>query len=290
MVQKRSMRKTEHRPISSLQPHDLQASVFGDLSEVELRDLADDIERNGLQTPVEILSDGTIICGHQRVRAHKLLGKQEIACWVRDDLEQQGDAAVECRLIDDNLHRRQLSKLAIARCYQMLKKVALENGYDGDDANEDLRDHLAKRFGLSGKQVERYVRMLDAPFVVQQAFDAGKLRQKEVLAVVALDADEQQQIAQQIEEGLTPKDVVKSHVTDQQATEVGVVTAVYRLVRALETAETQISDRIDELPGRRLEFQLGELLTGARFVQKLHGELTKKIEAEESENWSDDES
>jgi ParB/RepB/Spo0J family partition protein len=278
MAKKPRKRTIEHRPTASLKPHPMQATIFGDLSEVELQDLADDIEKNGLKMPPEVLPDGTIVCGHQRVRAFQLLGRETIPCWVNEDLAKQGAAAIEARLIEDNLHRRQLSKLAIARCYLALKEAALENGDDREDAKEDLRDHLAERFKMSGKQLERYVKMLDAPIPVQLAFEGGELSQKEVLAVVELDSDRQQQIAEQIEGGEVPKEVVKPHVQRQRNSEVGVETAVFRLARALETAERQqIADRLDELKGRHLVPQLSKLLKGARYVTNLHRLLKQRI-------------
>ncbi len=271
------------RPIGSLKPHAEQAELFGDVNDASLQLLADSMDKNGQNDPAEILPDGTIICGHQRVRAGKRLGWEMIDCWVREDLAKQGPAAIKARLIEDNLHRRQLSLLGIARCYLALKEAALENGDDREDAKEDLRDHLAKRFKKSGKQMERYVQMLDAPPAVQHAFEADKLTQKDVLAVVALDADEQQQIVQRIEDGEIPKAVVKPYRVAKQDREVGVETAVKQLTKALETAERQIASRLDEIVGCRLRTHLKKLLSGARFVKKLHKVVEEKAKQEEIE-------
>jgi uncharacterized protein with von Willebrand factor type A (vWA) domain len=125
--------------------------------------------------------------------------------------------------------------------------------------------------------------MLDAPLTVQQAFESGKLSQKDVLAVVALDPDEQQQIAEQIDAGVIPKTAVKPYVQRQQDQEVGAETVVFRIARALEDAERQIDGRLDEITGRRLEYQLSKLAKGARFVRQLHKKLKQKIEEEEQD-------
>ena len=60
----------------------------------EIEALARDMDENGLRDPVEVLPDGTLVTGHQRVRAAGLLGWEEIDVVVRHDLADRGDAAV----------------------------------------------------------------------------------------------------------------------------------------------------------------------------------------------------
>ncbi len=83
MTKKPRKRRIEYREITKLKPHPLQATFFRDLSDVELQALADDIEKNELKDPPEILPDGTIICGNQRIRAYQLLERETIPCWIR---------------------------------------------------------------------------------------------------------------------------------------------------------------------------------------------------------------
>ena len=54
--------------VDDLRPHPRQSELFRDLSEIEFAFLAGDIKRNGLQQPIEITPDGTVIAGHQRLR------------------------------------------------------------------------------------------------------------------------------------------------------------------------------------------------------------------------------
>ena len=93
-------RKVQHWDITKLKRHPKQAEFFNDLSDTELQSLARDIEDNGQLTPVEILPDGTIIAGHQRVRAVKSLGWEKVRVWVRQDLADAGEEAVEKRLLE----------------------------------------------------------------------------------------------------------------------------------------------------------------------------------------------
>lgn len=282
MRKRKLRRRIEPRPVDSLRPHPAQDAVFGDLPDAELQLLADDMQANGQANPIEILADGTIICGHQRVRAAKLLSWTRIECWVRDDLEAEGEAAVMDRLIADNLHRRQLSHLAIARCYAERKKLG-RNNLSGD-ADGDLRDLLAKQFDLGGRQLDRYARMLDAPIEVQLAYERGELTQRQVLSVVGLDADDQQEIADQITGAAKAADVVERYIRRSSAGLPSVETIVHRLVRAVKSAERDLSGRCDEVEARRLSQQLEALDRGCEFLGQLHQDLTRMITEEEEDD------
>ncbi len=121
-------KKLVTRQLSQLRPHPRQKEVFAELSGVALQDLADTIAANGLLNPVEINGANVIIAGHGRVAAAQLLGWPEIDCWLRDDLT---DEQADRRHVEDNLHRRQLSKLELARAYKALLELdshELRNG------------------------------------------------------------------------------------------------------------------------------------------------------------------
>jgi ParB-like chromosome segregation protein Spo0J len=66
--------QVERWKISRLKARPQQAAIFGDVSAAELDALAADMTEHGQRDPVEILPDGTIAAGHQRVRAAKKLG------------------------------------------------------------------------------------------------------------------------------------------------------------------------------------------------------------------------
>jgi ParB family chromosome partitioning protein len=120
------VQKTRKWTIARLKEHPKQADLFGDVTDEELKALAENMRINGLQQPIEVLPDGTIVCGYQRVRAARVLGWKRIEVVVRDDLFRAGPLAVETRLIDDNFHRRQLSPLGRARC--MKRHLEIKTG------------------------------------------------------------------------------------------------------------------------------------------------------------------
>jgi hypothetical protein len=86
-------RKIEMRQIADLKPHPKQAQLFGHTPRHQIEELAADIRRNGQLQPGEVLPDNTLLAGHNRAEALRLLGRTEMAVWVRDDLANDPVAA-----------------------------------------------------------------------------------------------------------------------------------------------------------------------------------------------------
>lgn len=67
---KSSLGRIEDRPVASLKPNTLNATVFLEsLADDSILELAKDIQRHGLRNPIEIAQDGTIVEGERRWRA-----------------------------------------------------------------------------------------------------------------------------------------------------------------------------------------------------------------------------
>jgi ParB/RepB/Spo0J family partition protein len=228
-------RKIVKRRLSQLRPHPRQRVTFTEHSAAEIQELADDIDANGLNNPVEITPNNTIIAGHGRLAAVKLLGRKEIDCWLRDDLT---DEEADRRHIMDNKNRRHLTPLGQARVYRAEKELdndVLRNGEGGD-----LRDIIGRKLRASGRKLDRLVKILDTPIEIQHAYELGLLTQKQALAVAALPDDQQEQIATRIRNGDTPRDVVKQVVPNKpQVTNVG--RELDELGKALQVAQQKIS-------------------------------------------------
>ena len=276
-------RRYETWPIESLKPHPSQAHLFGHGSETENRDLIADLRKNKLIHAIEILSDGTIICGHQRVQAAKHLGWKTIRCWVRTDLEEQGPEAVETRLIEDNLSRRQLGKLGMARCYVRLRELARDGSYFAEeDITGDLRDYFAQRFGLSGRTLDRLAKMLKTPLPVQMAYERDELAQGQVLVIAKMDAHLQEEIAARIENGENAKEFLRSYLRRPKTARVSAEAVAFRVARELTNAQRELKGRFHTLPGRKLETQLEKFKLGQQFLNKLLKYIETAIAAEKS--------
>jgi len=221
------------RKLSKLKDHPRQAEMFGDVDEVELRALADDMKKQGLRDPIEITSDNVVIAGHQRVRAAKLLGWTEIDVIIRDDLVDKG--AVEEHLINDNFVRRQLSPLARAKCIRRLMEIEL--GRDtknfGQTRREELKRRIAIRMHLSTRSVSRYLLIVDAPLAIQRAFDAGKITLSVAGKTALLSSSAQVEVVRRIESGEQASAVIAECTQGGRPDKRGAQKSFGRLVRCL---------------------------------------------------------
>ena len=64
-----------YQPVKALRPYDRNARTH---SRKQMRQIADSIKRFGFTNPVLVADDGTIIAGHGRVVAAKLIGMAEV--------------------------------------------------------------------------------------------------------------------------------------------------------------------------------------------------------------------
>jgi len=262
----------EKRSLSSLQPHPQQAALFPPLSDLELKALANDIERNGLQQPVEILPDGTIICGHQRVAAAKLLGWAEIDCNIRTDLAEAGDEAVEQRLIEDNLHRRQLDELGVARIYRHLKQQ--RPGKRAGNGAGNLRDELAKRFDGSGRTLDRWAKVLNADPAVQEAVSQRRLTLSEANRIAVLPAKEQRKIVAGLAKGRKLTDLLPSPAGGRTGR--SSASTFERLLPQLQQMTGQFEQL--ELPAASQPAERNVILRGIGVLRDLHQQLKDQAE------------
>lgn len=260
----------ERWELSKLKAHPLQAVVFTELDETELQELVVRLKK-GQKDRIDILPDGTIICGHQRVKAAKLLRWKMIEVRVRHDLASEGPEAVERELIEDNFVRRQLDPLARARAFKHLHD--LEQSHDDwDDLTEEkesLRDRLGKRFSLSGRTVDRYLNALKAPKAVQDAVSAGKLALTLAAKVGCLLPDKQQELADAIEAGNDPKETVTTYLSNGKGKKVS-TSLDLALEKRLIALEQELAS-IRNVPRGSLEI-LRRLQSG---IQRLLDQRTK---------------
>ena len=212
MPKKKMNKQIVTRNVADLKPHCRQAELFADLPDHELRQLADDIDKHGLAHPIDILPNNVVVGGHQRLRALRLLHKEKARCRILHDLADADEHEIVQYLIKDNLLRRQLTRLEQARLYRELLKLERGEGVRDGDVRGDLRDHLAKQFGVSGRSMDRWEKLLDCPREVQGAFSRGELPLVTAGKVADLPERMRQQIAKEIRRGENPKYVVQRHL------------------------------------------------------------------------------
>jgi len=230
-------------PLDKLKPHPKQSFYFREPTLHEVEDLAEHM-RGGLINPVEALPDATVLCGHKRVKAAALLGWTEITVWVRNDLADDPVAA-ERRLVEDNVNRRQMGPLALARCYKHLKTLGRKHllGFE----QQDLRDLIGKRLGLAGRSLDRNLRVVElTPVEVQDAVEAGKLPLTVAEKVAGLPRADKEQIAAEIRNGGDPVVVVRKFITPKNGRHRNARNAKKAFITSLRRGVTDLADRVGE--------------------------------------------
>jgi ParB family chromosome partitioning protein len=260
MVKKQD-KKFVDLPLSKLKPHPRNRELYARRSRQQIEELAEDMKKNGQTEEVEVTPDGIIISGHGRCEAAKLLGWKTIRCWVRHDLAEAGFHAVETRLIEANLYRRQMSRLDMVRSYQRLKSLAKSKGrYDASmDIKGDLRDMLAKRFGMSGRNLDRWLQVLTLPLTLQEAVDQNTLKLIEAVKIAVEPKKVQELISDRIAEVISDegvdikqrrkaiKVILDSHLPEETEEQQGVGALLKSLVSALKKARAELEHRIHEV-------------------------------------------
>jgi ParB/RepB/Spo0J family partition protein len=262
--------------LAGLKDHPKQRAMFGDVAE-EIADLAADMRKNGLKVPVEVLPDGTIVCGHQRVRAARMLGWDEIDVVVRADLADE--AAVEECFIADNLNRRHLTPLARARCIARLLQIESRGGRSSK-LREQTKEQIARRLNLSARSVNRYLLVLEAPEAVQHAFDRGGLTLVRAGKLGMLGHYDKRRFSKRVEAGEDVLALVDEYLGGRGPAE-EITRAYKRLLGAIQREAPALDGRAGELsPG-----QVRALLPAVRQAQGVLARLAVGITPKENKRW-----
>ena len=163
---------------------------FGDITE-----LAEDIQENGLINPPVVIpeEDGTytLLAGERRLRALKLLGKEDIEVRPWKNLTDEEKLNIE---ISENEVRKEFSKAERVEYGRRLERIEREKakermseGGKGKEIFPNLqsRDAVASQLGIgSGKQYEREKTIVDNRNLISAEdfanWDEGKLSTNKV--------------------------------------------------------------------------------------------------------------
>lgn len=153
-----------------------------DYAQVELEELADSIQRNGLVQPIIVraATDGEpgyeIVAGERRWRAAQMAGVHQVPCIIRMLDDQQ---ALEMAIIE-NVQRTDLNAIEEAGGYRELME---RFGY--------TQDKLAEVIGKSRSHLANTLRLLKLPDLVQTMVRDGQLTPGHARALVGRDDAEE---------------------------------------------------------------------------------------------------
>jgi len=159
-------------PVDQIDPNPFQPRQTQD--EAALEALAADIAARGLiQPPVGRWVDGHVqlACGHRRVEACRRLGWETIPVDVRDLSDQE----MALMAWSENEARENLNPLDRARA---IRRMIEEFGW--------TQEQVAKHLGLARSTVANILRLLDLRPEVQEALAAGRISERQALALAPL--------------------------------------------------------------------------------------------------------
>lgn len=188
-------RDVETRKVADLAPHSYANHVFGKPPKHEIEELAADMDAVGQRDPLDVSPDDKVLNGRTRLEAAILRGMKELRVIVHD-LDEEGAKRF---ILEANLLRHHYDKLTVARVYQELKVLNQgDKGRAAKTGDGDLRDRLAKRFSISGRSLDRHVKMLNTPAEAQSLYRKGVLSDSVMLALVKLTAEQQKVVLGEI--------------------------------------------------------------------------------------------
>ena len=196
--------------ISELVPHPKNEYYFDDIQGDGWNDLLQSVRTSGVTNAITVTKDGVIISGHQRVRACKLLGIEEIPAHVVEYTPEEQEKQKDVKdLIESNLKQRvpgNSNPVKLGRCFAFLEEYYnIKKG--GDRRSESKRNNdalksqedLATENGVSVKAMQNYKRLASSIPEMQELLNTGKVTPTTAIAIMRqLSEEEQREFAQQV--------------------------------------------------------------------------------------------
>ena len=173
-------------PLADLMVCPWQHEFFRPLSADAKIALAASLAAEGMRTPIDVLPPGnkaglagwTILDGMTRrdIRAEQGATVERVC--IRWDLADLDEYALKARFVSFNLGRRHLTPLERARIAlaQYAAGRRRSAGSLRPSEEREARDRIGKAAGMTGRNLNRYARVLRTPLAVQRCFEDGHLQ------------------------------------------------------------------------------------------------------------------
>lgn len=207
--------------VSKLIPHPRNAEFFDDMAEEPWTAFLESIKTSGVIEPIIATQDLVIVSGHQRIRACKELGINEVLVDVRVfDSEDE----ILKQLIETNIRQRGVGNtnaVKLGRCIVELERIyGISHG--GNRGNQHTvasgqnvalaksQEALAEELGITKRNLQRYKSLTTLIPELQDAVQTGKITATTAMGLVKqLSHEDQEQLADMIvdKEKLTNREV-----------------------------------------------------------------------------------
>lgn len=195
--------------ITDLKPHPMNEYYFDDIQGDGWNDLLQSVRTSGVTNAITVTNDGTIISGHQRVRACNLLGIEEIPAHVVEYTPEEMAKHKDVKdLIESNLKQRvpgNSNPVKLGRCFAFLEgyynvkegrpSKKLQNDFVVSKSQQDI----ANEAGVTTVTIQNYKRLASSIPEMQELLNTGKVTPTTALAIMRqLSEEEQREFAQKV--------------------------------------------------------------------------------------------
>jgi len=186
--------------VSELIPHAQNEFFFDDMEGQKWKEFLESVRTSGVIEPPVVANEGVIVSGHQRIRACKELGIDEIFCEVRiyDDPDKMTKD-----LIETNVRQRGTingSELKMGRIIKELERIyGVQNGNNQHGrvpqvAEGKSQSELAKELGMSVDKMNRLKKLAELPDEYQDMIESGTISVNTAATLISKLSDEEQNL------------------------------------------------------------------------------------------------
>jgi len=198
--------------VAELIPHEKNDYFFDDIKGDAWTEFVESVKTSGVIEPIVVTQEKVIVSGHQRVRACKLLGIDEIDAEVR--IIDTDDEVLK-QLIETNIRQRGIGNtnpVKFGRCIKELERIyGVRDGSAGGtganqytnevESNNFTEADLANQLGLTRQTIQNYKQLADAIPEIQDLVETGIVTPTTARAIVKkLPEDQQKALAEQFKE------------------------------------------------------------------------------------------
>jgi len=192
--------------VDDLIAHKKNDFFFDDIKGDAWTEFVESIKTSGVIEPIVVTQNKVIVSGHQRVRACKLLGIEEIDAEVK--IFDSDDEIIKC-LIETNIRQRGIGNtnpVKFGRCLKELERIyGIQHGGDrvSNPQNADLvtQEDLASQLGMSVDTLKRYKDLADSIPEIQSLVETGIVTPTTARAIMKkLPEFQQKELAEQFAE------------------------------------------------------------------------------------------
>ena len=164
-----------------------------------MQDLVESVRENGVITPVLIRPTAgnqyEMISGHRRMHAAELAGLSTIPAIVRDMTDDEAVIA----MVDANIQREELLPSEKAFAFKMKMDAIKHQGITfGHDVQKWSHEEIGKESGMSGRQVNRYIRLTELVPELLDLVDCKKINLTLAVDISYIDKEIQKWIYEYI--------------------------------------------------------------------------------------------